>query len=155
MKIKSARINNRKACIEISTRKGRYTLPFSRLRLRPTQRNKIAKVFVDKEIGWEGITYELESGQEDTLHLDAFLDYNQDPQFMRNLSLHKLTVQALNLLKTSGLSKQEVIRRLKTSPSQLYRLLDTANYKKSIDEMLRLLSVLGYTVELMIHKKAA
>jgi len=58
-------------------------------------------------------------------------------------------------MKASGLSKHEVVRRLKTSPSQLYRLLDPTNDRKSIDEMLRLLSVLGYTVEWSVVKQAA
>jgi hypothetical protein len=47
------------------------------------------------------------------------------------------------------------VRRLKTSPSQLYRLLDPANYKKSMDEMMRLLAVLGYRVEVQLVEDAA
>lgn len=155
MKIKKVKINNRKKCIDIETRKGKYSLPFSRLELQPTPKNKIAKIYIDKELASECVTYFLESGQEDSVPLDAFLDYNKDPEYVRDMTLHKLTVDAVKLLKKSGLSKQEVIRRLKTSPSQLYRLLDPANYKKSIDEMLRLLSVLGYRVELKILKQAA
>jgi hypothetical protein len=50
----------------------------------------------------------------------------------------------------SGLSKHELVRRLKTSPSQLYRLLDPANYTKSMDEMCRLLAVLGYRLEVQL-----
>lgn len=61
--------------------------------------------------------------------------------------LHQLTVEATKLLRKSHLSKHEVTRRLKTSPSQLYRLLDPTNKAKSIDEMLKLLSVLGYCIE--------
>jgi len=79
--------------------------------------------------------------------LDAFLDYNSDPDFLKNLAIHKLTIDALKAIKSAGLSKHEIIRRLKTSPSQLYRLLDPKNSKKSVDEMLRLLAVLGCDVE--------
>ena len=100
-------------------------------------------------------TYVLESGKEDSIPVDAFLDYNRDPDYMRDITLHKLTVQALKLVEKSGLSKHELIRRLKTSPSQLYRLLDTANYSKSMDEMLRLLAVLGYRVDMKLVKDAA
>ncbi len=78
-------------------------------------------------------------GREDSVHVDAFMDYAQQvaekPVF--------------------GLSKQEVTRRLRTSPSQLYRLLDSSNYRKSVDKMLRLLSVLGLTVEWNIVRRAA
>jgi len=58
-------------------------------------------------------------------------------------------------MKASHLSKHEVVRRLKISPSQLYRLLDPTNYRKSIDEMLRLLTVLGCKVEWSIVQQAA
>ena len=101
------------------------------------------------------MTYVLASGDEASVHLDAFLDYNKDPDFLRNAALHQLTVEAVKLMKKSNLSKQEVIRRLKTSPSQLYRLLDPANYSKSLDEMLRLVSVLGYRVEWSITEDVA
>lgn len=155
MKIRQVTINNRKKAIEIETSKGPLSLPFSKLTLKPTAKDRIKTAFVDSELDSRAITYCLASGKEDSIHLDAFLDYNRDPDFLRELTLHNLTVDALKLLKTAGLSKQELIRRLKTSPSQLYRLLDPANYQKSVDEMLRLIAVLGYRVEVKVFKEAA
>lgn len=155
MKIKKAWVNRRKKSVEIETAKGILGLPFARLRLKPKPNDRVVEVIVDKELGKRAITYRLESGREDSIHLDAFLDFNQDPDFLRDVTLHKLTVQARQFMKKVGISKQEMIRRLKTSPSQLYRLLDPSNYRKSVDEMLRLLSVLGYHVELKIYKEAA
>lgn len=35
----------------------------------------------------------------------------------------------------SALSKREVIRRLRTSAAQFYRLLDQINYRKSVDPL--------------------
>ena len=155
MKIKSVETNNRKKAIEIETSKGRLALPFSRLELKPRPNNRISEIYVDKDLASNAVTYVLVSGDEASVHLDAFLDYNKDPDFLRDAALHQLTVDAVKLMKKSSLSKQEVARRLKTSPSQLYRLLDTANYSKSIDEMLRLVSVLGYRVEWSITKDVA
>ncbi|MEN9724240.1 MAG: hypothetical protein RJB38_2226 [Pseudomonadota bacterium] len=155
MKIRQVTINNRKKAIVIETAKGQLSLPFSKLTLKPTAKDKIKTAYVDSELDNRAITYALDSGKEDSVHLDAFLDYNRDPDFLRELTLHNLTVDALKLLKAAGLSKQELIRRLKTSPSQLYRLLDPANYQKSVDEMLRLIAVLGYRVEVKISKEAA
>ncbi len=155
MKIKSVETNNRKKAIEIETSNGRLTLPFSRLELKPSSKNGITNIYVDKELASNAVTYVLASGDEASVHIDAFLDYNKDPELLRNAALHQLTIEAIKLMKKSSLSKQEVIRRLKTSPSQLYRLLDTANYSKSIDEMLRLVSVLGYRVEWSIVKEVA
>ena len=155
MKIKSVALNNKKKTIEIETNKEDFSLPFSRLVLRPTAKNRIVKIYVDKQLANRGVTYLLESGAEDSIHLDAFMDYNKDPEFIRQTIVHQLTVKALELLKKCEISKHEMARRLKTSPSQLYRLLDPANRRKSIDEMLKLLSVLGYRIEWKLVKEVA
>lgn len=155
MKIRRVSVNYRKKCIEIEIAKEKLGFPFSKLRLKPNSRDAITKIYVDPELGHQGITYELLSGREDSLHLDAFLDYNKDPDFLRNAALHKLSLEANRAFRRSGLSKHEVIRRLQTSPSQLYRLLDPKNDKKSIDEMLRLLSVLGCDVKWSVTQEEA
>ena len=154
MKIKTVSVNNRKKSLEIKIRKGKLTLPFSRLRLKPASDDKIIDAYVDKELDNRAVTYKLASGKEDSVHLDAFLDYNRDIDFMRQVILHKLTVQSVHLVKKSGLSKHEIIRRLKTSPSQLYRLLDPSNHRKSIGEMIKLLAILGYSIEFKVKKAA-
>ena len=155
MKITDVRVNNRRKSIEIGTRKGVLSLPFAKLRVKPTAHARITEIYVDPELGRRAITYRLASGQEDSVHMDAFLDYNRDPDFLRKIMLHKLTLEAVKAMKASGLSKQEVIRRLKTSPSQLYRLLDPANQRKSMDEMLRLFSVLGINIQWSVVGRAA
>ena len=155
MKIRQVTINNKKKSLDVRTSKGVYSLPYVKLRIRPTLTDPVASAFVDRELANRGVTYRLRSGREDSVHLDAFLDYNRDPAFMRDLTLHKMTIQALKLFRQSGLSKHEVIRRLSTSPSHLYRLLNPACYGKSVDEMLRLLWVLGYGVDVKIFKQAA
>ena len=116
------------------------------MRLIPSTDNKIKEVYVDKELGNTAVTYILESGEEDSIHLDAFLDYNKDPEYMAKIMLYKLTLTALELVKNSCLSKREIARKLNTSPAQLYRLLNTANYSKTIDQMVTLLASLGYEV---------
>lgn len=155
MKIHRVSVNHRKKALEIESPKGHLSLPFSRLPLKPSAKDKLKTAYVDSELNNRAITYVLASGKEGSIHLDAFLDYNRDPDFLREMTLHKFTVAALRLIEKSDLSKHEIMRRLKTSPSQLYRLLDTSNNKKSVDEMLRLLSVLGYRVDLKLVKEAA
>ena len=147
MKILSVKLNNRKKTLEIDTRKGHMILPFSKLHLVPTPKNRIKSVFVDKEMGREAITYTLRSGQEDTVPLDAFLEYNRDPEYFRKLFLYKLTLKSDLAVKKSKLGVREIARKLNTSPAQLYRLLDTANYSKTIDQMVKLLTCLD--VDLM------
>jgi predicted XRE-type DNA-binding protein len=147
MKINKVSLNNRKKVISIETRKGVLEYPFAQLDIRPTSKNKIVKIFVDAELANEAVTYYLESGKENSVHLDAFLEYNQDPDYLRMLFLFELTVKAQKYIKKSKLSKNAVCRRLKTSASQLARLLDQTNNKKSVDKMLELLAVLGVSVK--------
>ncbi len=153
MTIKSVKVNNKKKCLEIQTSKGSFVLPFSKLSLVPTADNSIKKVYVDEELANKAITYILESGEEDSVHLDAFLDYNEDPDYMKKMALYNLTLKALELVKQSSLSKREIARKLRTSPAQLYRLLDTANYSKSLDQMVRLVASLGYEIDFILKEQ--
>jgi len=155
MKIHSVEVNNRKRCLEIETSKGRLSLPFSRLGLIPSATNRIVKAFVDKELANEGITYILSSGKEDSVPLDAFLDYARDPEYLGKMMLYKLTLEAEKLVAASSLSKREIARKLNTSPAHLYRLLDATNYTKTIDQMVKLLTALGFKVDFKIQREKA
>ncbi len=81
------------------------------------------------------------------------LDYNRDPAYLRDVILYKLTLEARKRVEASPLSKREIIRRLGTSATQFYRLLDQANYKKSIDQLLSLLHILDCNVHLTVRTK--
>ena len=151
MKIRSVRCDNRKKAFEVATRRKTYSFPYAKLRLRPTPTNPVKNLAVDDELAREAFTYELESGEADTVHIDAVLDYNRDPRYLRNLALYRLTLAAQQRVRSSRLSKRELIRRLETSPAQFYRLLDQTNYSKSIDQMMALLSVLDCEVDLVVR----
>lgn len=98
-------------------------------------------------------TYWLESGAKGSVHLDAALEYNEDPAYLADLALYRLTTEARRRFEASPLSAREVARRLRTSPAQLYRLLDPTNYSKSLRQMLSLLYVLGYEVDLEVKER--
>ena len=155
MKIQQVLYNARKKSIDIIANKKSYTLPYSRLRLKPKLADPIEAIYIDPELAREGVTYRLKSGKEDSVPISAFLDYNRDPDYLRNLALHQFSIIAIKAVKHCQLSKHELCRRLCTSPSQLYRLLDPTNTKKSVDEMLRLLSVLGCEIDWDIRILAA
>ena len=110
---------------------------------------------MDKELGREGFVYTLKSGEEGTIHVEQVLEYNQDPAYLRDLLLYKLTLEAQKRVEESGLSKREIVRRLGTSAAQLYRLLDQTNYRKSMDQVLNLLHVLDCDVDLVVRAKSA
>ena len=155
MKIQEVRANNRRKAFEVRTAKGEYSFPYARLNPEPgSPGNRVREVFPDEEVGSEAFTYRLESGAEDTVHLDAVLEYNQDPEILNKLLLHRLTVDALEAMEESGLSKRELIRALGTSPSQFYRLLDTTYYGKSVGQLAALLHLLGREVDIVVRPKA-
>ena len=153
MKIRSATPNNRTKAFVVKTSSDSYRLPYVKTDPRPTANDPIVRVFVDQEIGREGFTYVLRSGKEGTVHVDQILEYNQDPRHLRDLLLYKLTLEAQKRVDATPLSKREVIRRLGTSATQFYRLLDQTNYRKSIDQLLALLHVLDCEVDLMVRTK--
>ena len=157
MKIRRVDVNNRRKAFEVSTAGQTYVMPFCVLDTPPIPADRVAKVWVDPEMGNEGFTYRLQSGREDSVHLDHVLDYNQDPTYLNELILYKLSIEAQDHAERSPLSKREIIRRLGTSASQFYRLLDPTNYKKSIGQLLALLEILGCDVDLVIkqHDPAA
>jgi predicted XRE-type DNA-binding protein len=155
VKITSVVANNRKRVFEVTTRRGQWPFPYGRAEPEPTPADPLVELFIDPELGREGFTYVLASGAEGSVHIDHVLDYNEEPGYMRDLLLYNLTVEALDRIETSRLSKREIIRRLGTSPSQFYRLIDPTNYRKSVDKMLALLQVLDCEVEVTVRQKSA
>jgi hypothetical protein len=154
MIIQDVRVNNRQRCFEIQTKKGKLSFPFAKLDLPPSSTNRVQDVYVDRRFAKQAITYLLESGDEDAVHVDDFLYYNKDPDYMRDLTLHNLTTKAIELTKESKLPKRELARKLKTSPAQIYRLLDPSNYKKTIDQMVKLVACFNYTIDFKLEKDA-
>ena len=155
MKITSVAANNRKRAFEVVTRRGQWLFPYSKAEPSPTPSDPLVELYIDPELGREGFTYVLASGAEGSVHIDHVLDYNEEPGYMRDLLLYNLTVEALDRIETSPLSKREIIRRLGTSPAQFYRLIDPTNYRKSVDKLLSLLQVLDCEVEVIVRAKSA
>jgi len=55
----------------------------------------------------------------------------------------------------AGLSRRELARRLGTSVPQLYRLLDPANTRKSLGQLVSLLHLLDCDVQLVVNPRHA
>ena len=155
MKIRSVRQNNRKHAFEVTTWRHHLMFPYAKADPTPTAADPPVDVRVDDELGHEGFTYRLASGREGSVHVEQVLDYNEDPSYLRDLLLYRLTIEAHKCLAESPLSKREIIRRLGTSPAQFYRLLDPTNCRKSVDKVLLLLNVLGCEVDLVVRERSA
>jgi len=155
VKIRRVEHNNRRKAFELHTSSRQMLFPFSRAVPPPTAVDRVREVFVDEEAGREAFTYVLDSGRSGTVHVEEVLEYNRDPKYLRNLLLYQLTLEAQKRVAASPLSKREIIRRLGTSATQFYRLLDQTNYRKSIDQLLALLQVLDCEVDLVVRQKSA
>ena len=155
MKIRTVSHNNRKRSFEVKHSGGALHFPYAKGVPRPTSADPVVRVIVDKELGREAFTYFLKSGAERSVHMEQVLEYNQDPAYLRDTLLYKLTIEAQKRVESSRLSKREIVRRLGTSAAQLYRLLDQKNYTKSVDQLLSLLHILDCSVDLVVHAKGA
>lgn len=153
MKIKEIKYSNYRKAFEVITKDRSYFFPYAAAEAIPTKENPIQEIYVDKEIGNEGFSYVLKSGEEETIHIEQVLDYNKDPEYLKNMLLYQLTLKAQERIEQSELSKREISRILRTSPTQLYRLLDQTNYKKSVGQMLALLEILNCEVEFVIKER--
>ena len=153
MKIRKVVPNNRRKAFEVHARGQTFVFPYAVCRPRPTPRDRITRVWVDPELGNEGFCYRLASGSEGTVHIDYVLEYNRDPGYVANMLLYRLTLEAERRVERSPLSTREIIRRLRTSPAQFYRLLDQTNYSKSFRQMLCLLDVLDCEVHFRVRAR--
>jgi hypothetical protein len=145
--------NNRKHAFEVSTRRQTLMFPYSNASPSPTSKNRVEQVFVDPELGREGFTYRLTSGEEGSVHIEAVLEYNEDPSYMAELTMYRLTQEAQERLERSRLSIREISRWLGTSPTQIYRLLDPTNYSKSLTQIISLLYLLGAEVDVEVKDR--
>jgi hypothetical protein len=155
MKIRSVKLNNKKKIFEVKTSTKNYSFPYAKAAPAPAADDPITRVTVDKELGREGLTYQLLSGKTGTVHIEQILEYNQDPNYLRDLLIYKLTLEVQKRVAESPLAKREIIRRLGTSATQFYRLLDQTNYEKSVDQLVSLLQVLDCDVDLVVRAKSA
>jgi hypothetical protein len=153
VKISRVSANNRKHAFEVFTRQRSFVLPYAKAEPAPSAEDRITEVWVDPELGREAFTYRLASGAEGTVHIDAVLEYNEDPAYMAELTLYRLTLEARSRFEASELSAREVSRWLGTSPAQLYRLLDPTNYSKSVRQLISLLYLLGAEVEVEVKDR--
>ena len=150
MTIRHVRADNRKRAFEVETAQGCYAYPYGLLPVAPGPANRIREVRPDEEFGRGAFTYVLADGAEGSVHLDAVLEYNEDPGYLNELLLYRLTVAARDAFEASGLGVRQLCRTLGTSPTQFYRLLDPAYYGKSVGQMMALLRLLGMKVEVRV-----
>lgn len=155
MKVVRVAADHRRKAFLVQFRGQEYPFPFAACTPRPSTKNRVLEAWVDLEIGKQGFVYRLASGAEGTVLADQVLHYNSDPHYVADYLLYELTVQAQERLEHSGWNLRDLARRLHTSPTQLYRLLDPTNYRKSMRQMLSLLCLMDCEVSLRVRVKKA
>jgi len=155
MKIRAVSVNHRRKAFDVRTSNGTLPYPFAKTDPRPTGADPVARVWIDKELDSEAFTYALGSRREGTVHVEQVLEYNKDPDYLRDRLLYRLTLEAQKRVAASSLPKREIIRRLGTSATQFYRLIDQTNYTKSVDQLVSLLQVLDCDVDLVVRAQSA
>ncbi|HEX5042943.1 MAG TPA: hypothetical protein VFV75_08555, partial [Candidatus Polarisedimenticolaceae bacterium] len=153
VKIQRVVANEHKRAFEVQLEDRTLSFPYFKATPRPTRMDRVHQVKVRMDLAHRGFTYVLASGRHGAVHLDRVFDDNEPPRHTRDVLVYKLTLEARTRVAATELSKREIIRRLKTSPAQLSRILDTSNYRKSVDQVLALLQVLDCEIDVVVRDK--
>ena len=153
MKIRSVRSDPRRRAFDVTVARQVLEFPWTQLDVAPSSSDPVVEVGPDPELGGEGFTYRLASGAEGTVHLDHVLRFVRDPDYQRREILYAFTGEALDAMAASGRTKRSIARQLGTSLAQIARLLDPANSRKSVDQMVRLLAALGRRLEVRFEPR--
>ncbi len=95
MKLRRVVADNRKRQFVATTRSGRaLPIPYARVDAGPTRKDLVREVFVDRELANEGFTYRLASGAEGSVHVDQVLEYNEDPGYLSDHLVYRLSLEA-------------------------------------------------------------
>jgi len=152
MKIRQVEFNNRRKDFVVTFGGRSLHFPYSKACPAPNSRNPVMTAYVDPELGSEAFTYVLTDQREGSVHMDHVLEYNEDLSYLWELFVHKLTVEVKKRLAESAVPKREIVRRLHTSPSQLYRQLDEDRPSKSLRQIFAILRTLDCDVGVVIRK---
>ncbi|MBI1870707.1 MAG: hypothetical protein HYS07_05895 [Chlamydiae bacterium] len=124
--------------------------PYSALGIR----EKVIEAGPDQEVSGYSFYFVLEGGEKNFVPFDQPLHIAQHPEYVRETVLYEITKQINCFIDQEQVSKRELSRRLRTSMSQLARLLDTTNYKKEFSRLIELAAILNYEFKWKFKKAA-
>ncbi|WP_430511535.1 Fis family transcriptional regulator [Pannonibacter phragmitetus] len=76
--------------------------------------------------------------------LDSLLEDNGQPEEVTAVAIKRsLALQLLHAMKTQKITKSEMARRMRTSASQLERILDPSNDRVQLDTLLKAATAVG------------
>ena len=157
-KFKEVTPNYRKGVLEITLLEGRkdrkYSLPFSVFRDgRISSTNRFNSITIDREPGGQAVSYLVQDGSKGDFPAD-FVLYHCDPAYDWS-PMNQLKRALKDKLSARQLSVRVLADALKTSPSQVVRLLQEDKVSKQMIQLLRLAELAGYKIEFSLKKKKA
>src|SRR3990167_7141390 len=150
-KFKKAVFYNKKKVFHLEYNSGlKIDCPYSALGVHDT----VIESGPDPEVGFHSFYFKLENGKIDYVVNDQPLHIVQNPDYVKHMTLFEMTKQLNILIKETKTPKRELARRLRTSMSQLLRLLDTTNYKKELSRLIEIAAMLNYEFKWSFKKAA-
>ena len=148
----------RKRVLEITLREGRttrkYNLPFAVFEDKKIHRkNRFVSIAIDRELGNQAASFVLEDGTKGDFPAD-FVLYHCDPAYDWS-PINQLKKTLKDKIGAAKLSVRVLADALKTSPSQVVRLLREDKISKQLLQLFRLAELAGYQVEFNLKKKKA
>ena len=157
-KFKAIRPNYRKGVLDITLQEGkkltRYNLPFAALKgTRVGPKNRFVSISLDEELGRQGATFVMADGTRGDLPAD-FVLYYCDPTYDWS-PINQLKRVLRDKLDASKLSVRVLADALRTSPSQVVRLLEENRGSKQLLQLLKLAELAGHRVTFTLRRKPA
>jgi hypothetical protein len=157
-KFEEIKPNYRKKVLEIKLQEGRktkkYSLPFAVLGDKKIHsKNRFTSIAIDPELGNQAASFVLEDGSKGDFPADLVL-YHCDPSYDWS-PINQLKRTLKDKLARSELSVRVIADALKTSPSQVGRLLQENKMSKQLLQLFRLAQLAGYEVQFNLKKKKA
>ena len=157
-KFKAIKPNYRKSVLEITLQEGRrltrHNLPFAVFKgKRVSSKNRFVSIDIDEELGRQGATFVLADGTRGDLPADLVL-YYCDPTYDWS-PINQLKRVLRDKLDASKLSVRVLADALRTSPSQVVRLLEENRASRQLVQLLKLAELAGYRVTFSLKRKRA
>jgi len=150
-KFKNVEIDNRKRIFRLEYTSGlKLDCPYFSLGIR----GKVVTAAPDPETGAHSFFFTLDDGRTDYVPFDQPLHIARNPEYIKEQTLHAMTKQLNEFIRREKVAKRVLARRLNTSPSQLERLLDPANYQKEMSRLVEIGAILNYTFRWQFEKAA-
>ena len=155
---KAIKPNYRKNVLEVTLQEGRrltrYSLPFAVFKgKRIGARNRFVSIDIDEELGRQGATFVTADGTRGDLPADLVL-YHCDPTYDWS-PINQLKRVLRDKLGASKLSVRVLADALRTSPSQVVRVLEENRGSKQLLQLLKLAELAGYRVTFTLKRKPA